>query len=290
MGNRRLIPFTLLILFPSLMAPAAPAALNVVAAENFYGSIAVQIGGQKAAVTSILADPNVDPHEYESSVVDAKAVAAADLVIENGGGYDDWMDKLLAASPRPRRVLLKAFDIVPKKLPDNEHVWYDLDNAQAVARALADGFSRLDPANAATYSKNLESFAASLSQVRQKMTQIGDRWKGEPIGMTETIFLYQSEAMGLNVLTPLQFQEAIAEGNDPPADTVVTAVNQVREKKIKVLIYNEQTVSPITTRLQNEAKTAGIPVVPVTETMPSATKYQDWMMSQLLRLERALGK
>jgi zinc/manganese transport system substrate-binding protein len=122
------------------------------------------------------------------------------------------------------------------------------------------------------------------------MTQIRDRWKGTPIGLTETIFLYQSNPLGLTVLTPLEFQKAVAEGNDPPADTVVTAVSQVRGKKIRVLIYNEQTVSPITTRLQNEAKAAGIPVVPVTETMPSTLRYQDWMMSQLLVLEKALGK
>jgi zinc/manganese transport system substrate-binding protein len=134
------------------------------------------------------------------------------------------------------------------------------------------------------------TFSASLARVREKIAQMRGKWHGTPVGLTETIFLYQSNPLGLSVLTPFEFQKAIAEGNDPPADTVVAAENQVKGKKIKVLIYNEQTASPITSRLQDEAKAAGIPVVPVTETMPSAVNYQDWMLSQLTALDRALGK
>ena len=275
---------------PLVLAEAAPATINVVAAENFYGNIVAQLGGEKVSVVSILSDPNVDPHEYESSVEDAKAIALADLVIENSGGYDDWMDKLLSASTSSRRVLLKGFDIAPNKLPDNEHVWYNVDNVQAIALAVTDSLKKLDPADAALFSKNLRSFGESLSGVRQKIMQLKARWSGTPVGLTETIFLYQAKPIGLTVLTPFEFQKAIAEGNDPPADTVVTAENQVKGKKIKVLIYNEQTVSAVTSKLQDEAKAAGIPVVPVTETMPSALNYQNWMMSQLTALERALGK
>jgi zinc/manganese transport system substrate-binding protein len=262
----------------------------VVAAENFYGSVAKQIGGEKVNVTSILSDPNVDPHEYESSVEDARALAAADLVVENSGGYDDWMDKLLSASPSSKRVLLKGFDIAPTKLPDNEHIWYNVDNVQAVAQALTESLKKMDPADASLFTKNLQTFGASLARVRDKIMQMNGKWHGTPVGLTETIFLYQSNPLGLSVLTPFEFQKAIAEGNDPPADTVVAAENQVKGKKIKALIYNEQTASPITSRLQDEAKAAGIPIVPVTETMPSAVNYQDWMLSQLTALDRALGK
>ncbi len=290
MSNRLstfLAALIVLCVFP-VTARAAP--VTVVAAENFYGNVAGQLGGARVAVTSILSDPNVDPHEYESSVVDAKAVAMADLVIENSGGYDDWMDKLLSASPRARRVLMKGFDIAPNKLPDNEHVWYDVDNVQAIAQGIAAALKKLDPAGEGLYAKNLRTFVTSLSDVRQEMTRIKARWKGTPVGLTETIFLYQANPLGLNVLTPMEFQKAMAEGNDPPADTVVEAVNQVKGKKIRVLIYNEQTASPVTTRLRDEAKAAGIPVVPVTETMPSASTYQEWMLRQLITLERALGK
>ena len=275
---------------PALSAGAESKGINVVAAENFYGNIVAQLGGGKVHVTSILSDPNVDPHEYESSVEDAKALAEADLVIENSGGYDDWMDKLLSASPSPRRVLLKGFDIAPHKLPENEHVWYNVDNVLAIAQAVTAGLKKLDPADTPFFTANLQTFSESLSRVRQRLVQLEGKWNGTPVGLTETIFLYQAEPLGLKVLTPFEFQKAIAEGNDPPADTVVAAENQVKGKKIKVLIYNEQTVSPITTKLQDEAKSAGIPVVPVTETMPSALNYQDWMLSQLAVLERALEK
>jgi zinc/manganese transport system substrate-binding protein len=280
----------LVLCLPAVSAGAELKRINMVAAENFYGNIASQLGGEKVRVTSILSDPNVDPHEYESSVEDAKALAEADLIIENGGGYDDWMDKLLSASPSSRRVLLKGFDIARHKLPDNEHVWYNVDNVLAIAQALTEGLKKLDPADSSFFTANLRSFSESLSRVRQRLVQLKRKWNGTPVGLTETIFLYQAEPLGLSVLTPFEFQKAIAEGNDPPADTVVAAENQVKGKKIKVLICNEQTISPITTKLQEEAKTAGIPVVPVTETMPSALNYQDWMLSQLAVLERALER
>ena len=262
----------------------------MVAAENFYGNIAEQIGGERVEVTSILSDPNVDPHEYESNVGDARAIAESGLVIENGGGYDDWMDKLLSASPNVKRILVKGFDIAVTKLPDNEHVWYSVDNAQAIAQAIADGLSRIDPAGAQVYRKNLRVFGQSLGVIRQKIAQLKSKRGGTPVGLTETIFLYQAGPLGLKVLTPFEFQKSIAEGNDPPAETVAEAESQVEERKIKVLIYNEQTVTPITTKLQDEAKAAGIPILPVTETMPSALNYQNWMLSQLVALDLALGK
>jgi len=274
----------------SAAGSAAASKVKIVAAENFYGNIAEQIGGDQVTVTSILSDPNVDPHEYESNVDDAKAIADADLVIENSGGYDDWMDKLLSASPNAKRVLLKGFDIAVTKLPDNEHIWYEVDNAQAVAHALADNLAKIDPAGAPAFKKNLQAFDHSLVAIRQKIAELKRKYGGTPVGLTETIFLYQSGPMGLKMLTPLEFQKSIAEGNDPPAEAAAEAESQVKNKQIKLLIYNEQTVTPITTKLQDEAKAAGIPILPVTETMPSAVNYQNWMLSQLVALDRDLGK
>ena len=154
--------------FPVVSAGAAPAIIKVVAAENFYGNIVAQLGGEKVSVTSILSDPNVDPHEYESSVEDAKAIALADLVIENSGGYDDWMDKLLSASTSARRVLIKGFDIAPTKLPDNEHVWYNVDNVQAIAQAVTDSLKKLDPADAVLFSQRICSHLGSPSRAYGK--------------------------------------------------------------------------------------------------------------------------
>jgi len=276
--------------FLSAAGSTAATKVKIVAAENFYGSIAEQIGGDQVGVTSILSDPNVDPHEYESNVDDAKAIAEADLIIENSGGYDDWMDKLLSASPSAKRVLLKGFDIAVAKLPDNEHIWYDVDNAQAVAHALVDNLARIDPTGATVFKKNLQAFDQSLVAIRRKLAELKKKYNGTPVGLTETIFLYQSGPLGLKMLTPFEFQKSIAEGNDPPAEVAMEAESQVKGKKIKVLIYNEQTVTPITTKLQDEAKAAGIPILPVTETMPSAVNYQNWMLNQLTALDRALGK
>jgi zinc/manganese transport system substrate-binding protein len=274
---------------PALSAGAAPVITRVVAAENFYGNIVAQLGGDRVVVTSILSDPAMDPHVYESSFDDARAIGAADLVIENGGGYDDWMDKLLSAGTTPKRALLRAYDIAPTKLPDNEHVWYGVDNAQAIAVAVTDALKRRDPADSALFARNLLTFDQSLGRIREKMARLKARWNGTPVGLTETIFLYQANPIGLAVLTPLEFQKAVAEGNDPPADTAVAAERQVKEKKIKTLIVNGQTISPVTEKLRSDAHAAGIPVVTVTETMPAGLSYQDWMMGQLVMLEKALG-
>lgn len=281
---------SVIFLFLGVLILDAQAAIpiKVVAAENFYGNIVQQIGGDAVNVTSVMSDPNVDPHEYESNVEDAKAIAEADLVIENSAGYDDWMDKLLSASPKASRVVLKGFDLAVKKLPDNEHVWYNVDNVQAIALAVSRSLQKLLPQSAALFAKNDRAFQESLGPIRQKMAQISARYSGTPVGLTETIYLYQALPMGLKVLTPFEFQKAIAEGNDPPADTVVETENQIKQGKVKILIYNEQTISPITTNAQADAKAANVPIVGVTETMPPGETYQTWMMRQLDELRSAL--
>jgi zinc/manganese transport system substrate-binding protein len=262
--------------------------INVVAAENFYGDIVQQLGGKHVAVTSVLSDPNVDPHEYESNVQNGIAVSKAQLVIANGGGYDGWMDKLLSAAPSSNRIVLKGFDIAPHKLADNEHVWYGIDNVQAVAQSVTASLTKLDAADGKAFASNLQTFTRSLGQITKKIGDLKAKYAGIPVGLTETIFLYQSQPMGLNILTPFDFQKAVAESNDPPATTVVTVNTQISQRRIKVLIYNEQTITPLTTRLQDAARTQGIPIVPVTETMPTGRNYQQWMLDQLAVLEQAL--
>jgi zinc/manganese transport system substrate-binding protein len=263
-------------------------AINVVAAENFYGDIVKQLGGSHISVTSIISDPNIDPHQYESNVQTAIQVSKAQLVIENSGGYDSWMDKILSGSPNPNRLLLKGFDIAQVKLPENEHVWYSIDNAATIAQAITNDLKKLDPADAATFENNFQMFKQSLQPIQQKIAAIKAQYAGTPVGLTETIYLYQAAPLGLNVLTPHEFQKAMAEGNEPPADTVVTAENQVTHHQIKVLIYNVQTVTPSTTKLENDARAQNIPIVPVSETMPPGKTYQTWMLDQLNVLEQAL--
>jgi zinc/manganese transport system substrate-binding protein len=263
--------------------------VSVVAAENFYGDIAQQLGAGHVSVTSILSDPNVDPHEFESSVQNGIAVSQAQLVIENGADYDTWMDKLLSASPNPNRLVLVAANVASDPLPDNPHLWYGIDNIRTIAQNITADLEKLDSNHKADYDVALSKFDSSLEPIRQKMTEIKNKYSGTPVGLTEIIFLYQTQPIGLKVMTPFEFEKAIAEGNDPPADTVVTANDQVTNRQIKVLIYNVQTVTPITTNLQNEAKQNNIPIVPVSETMPAGKTYQSWILDQLNDLEQALG-
>jgi zinc/manganese transport system substrate-binding protein len=272
----------------NLSTPTKSGVVKIVAAENFYGDIAKQLGGNHVQVVSILSDPNADPHEYESSVKDAEAVSNANIVIENGDDYDTWMDKLLSASPNTNRIVLVGSDIANQKLADNPHVWYGIDNVQTIAAKITDTLKQEDPKDGAAFDSNLATFDSSLQPLQQKITDIKSKYNGTPVGLTETIYLYQTGPEGLNVLTPLAFERAVAEGNDPSADDVAKANDQIIKKQVKVLIYNEQTITPITTNLQNEAKQQNIPIIPVTETMPTNKDYQSWMMDQLTSLENAL--
>jgi zinc/manganese transport system substrate-binding protein len=289
-----LISWVLLLLLSACGGTAAgnssTATINVVAAENFYGDLVKQLGGSHVSVTSILSDPNVDPHEYEANPQTGIAVSKAQLVIENSGGYDSWMDKLLSASPNSNRLVVKGYDIAQVKLPENEHVWYSIVNISTIAQAITNNLKKLDAVDAAVFDQNLNTFKLSLNPIDAKMSEIKAKYNGVAVGLTETIFLYQAGPLGLHVLTPFEFQKAIAEGNDPPVSAVVTAENQIRQHQIKILIYNEQTITPTTTKLENDARQQNIPIVPVTETMPSGKTYQTWMLAQLNTLEQALGK
>ncbi len=274
---------------PADPSPAAPGLIAVVASENFYGDVARQIGGSRVAVTSILSDPNIDPHEYETNVQNALAVTRAQIVIKNGDGYDAWMDKLLEASPNPERVVISAGDLAVDRLPDNPHYWYGVDNMQVIAKEIAAALGRLDGSGKAEFEANLAKFNQSLATISEKMDAIQAGYKGTPVGLTETIFLYQANRMGLQVMTPTAFAKAISEGNDPPADTVLTMEDQLSQHQIQVLIYNQQTVSPVTANLREEAKKLNIPIVGVTETMPADKTYQQWILGQLDALQTALG-
>jgi zinc/manganese transport system substrate-binding protein len=267
----------------------AGSTISVVAAENFYGDIVRQLGAGHVSVVSILSDPDIDPHEYESSVQNGIAVSKAQLVIQNGDDYDTWMDKLLAASPNPDRIVLIGADIADHKLPDNPHFWYDIDNIQTIAGAITAALEKLDPADKNAFDAALSTFNQSLLPIQQKISNLKAKYAGTPVGLTETIFLYQTGPIGLIVLTPFEYEKAIAEGNDPPANTVVTTNDQISQHLIKVLIYNVQTITPVTTNLQDAAKKNNIPIVPVSETMPQGKTYQGWMLDQLNALQQALG-
>jgi len=270
-------------------AAAAPSRVAVVAAENFYGDLVGQIGGDHVAVTSIIVDPTVDPHEYEVSAKDGAAVANARLVIQNGLGYDSFMTRLLKASPGRDRKLIVVGTLVGRKDGDNPHIWYAPATMPRLAQVVAETLVGLDPANAASYRSRLGAFTASMKRLNDEVARLRARYAGTPVGATEPVFGYMSDALGLKVLTPRAFQKAVEEGEEPPAAAMAQMEDQLRTHRVRTLLYNLQTVTPITTKVRQRAKQLGIPVVGVTETEPPGKTYQQWMLGQLAQLDAALG-
>ncbi len=276
--------------------PRTPAASNndvlqIVAAENFWGSLASQLGGTHVNVVSIVSDPNADPHEYESSSVNAREVANANYVIENGAGYDSWMDKLLSAGGNnPHRKVLNAADLLGKKDGDNPHFWYNPDYVNQMIAKMESDLIAIDPANADYYRAQYVALQASLKPYQDRVVSIKQQFGGTPIASTESIFVYPAQALGLDLVSPPDFMNAIDEGNDPSAQSVIQFEDLLKNNKVKVLVYNEQTVTPITLTMKKLAGDANIPVVGITETIqPPDTSFQDWMNAELINLQNGLN-
>ncbi|HLG68355.1 MAG TPA: zinc ABC transporter substrate-binding protein [Acidimicrobiales bacterium] len=265
--------------------------LQIVAGENFWGNIAAQIGGPHVAVTSILSDPNADPHLYESSAANALAVAEAGLVIRNGAGYDDWLSQLLGSTSHAgRRVVTVSRVLDMTGTGVNPHFWYDIPEIPRVARAVETALAELAPAHAKAFAGNLVVFDRSLGPLEAVIAEIRQRYPGYPVAYTERVPGYLLRAAGLHDETPLGFATAVEDGNDPSPEASLAMDSLVTGHKIKVLLYNAQTVSAVTQHVENLARTAGVPVVAVTETMPpSDATYQAWQLGQARALLRALG-
>ncbi len=270
--------------------PAANGRLVVLAAENTWGSIASQLGGTRVVVTSIVTDPNADPHEYESSPADARLMASANYVIVNGAGYDSWAEHLLSAQPGPARKVLTVADLVGKTAGDNPHFWYDpAFVAKVVARITAD-YRSLQPASAAYFTAQASAFQQRLAPYEQRLAYVQQHFAGVPIAATESIFQYMAEYVHLDLITPVAFMDAVAEGNDPPAATLVTFTHQIQDGAFRVLVINVQTVTPLTTRLKEQATQHNIPVVGVSETIqPPIATFEEWMDGQLDSLINGLN-
>jgi zinc/manganese transport system substrate-binding protein len=264
--------------------------IRVVAAENFWGSIAAQLGGSKANVQSVVSDPNADPHEYESSTNDARAFADADLVIVNGAGYDDWGQKLLAANPSSNRRVVTVAQLVGKKAGDNPHFWYNPDYVTRVADQITSSYKTIDSADATYFDQQRTAFAGSLKPYLDRIAEIKAKFGGKPVGSTESIFVYMANALSLDLISPPEFMQAVSEGNDPPASTVATFQDQITSRTIKVLVYNVQTATSITTNFKAIATANHIPVVGISETLqPKNATFQSWQLSQLVDLENGLS-
>lgn len=291
---RRALPlarlFTAALAALSIAAPAfaQAATVNVVAAENFYGDVVSQIGGRHVAVTSILSNPDQDPHLFEASPKTARALQHAQVVIYNGADYDPWMVKLLGASKQAKRATIVVADLVGKKVGDNPHLWYDPATMPAAARAIAAELGRADPANKADYDANLQKFVASLKPIDDKVAALRAQYKGVPVTATEPVFGYMSDAIGLDMRNQ-RFQLATMNDTEASAQDVAAFENDLRKKQVRVLIYNSQAEAPMTKRLLKIAREGGVPSVSVTETQPAGKTFQQWMAGQLDALAAALS-
>ena len=264
--------------------------LSVLGTENFYADLLMQIGGSRVAATSLINDPNADPHAFESSPQAAASVADAELVVVNGLGYDDFMQKLLGASPDPARVVIDVETLLGLPADVNVHVWYDPATMPKVAAAAADALSKLDPANAAYFAAREQGYLASLKPIADKIAQLKAAYAGAPIAFTENVAGYLTDRVGLVVKTPVGFMKAVEEGTDPAPADVAAERDLFTTRSVKTLLYNSQVTSPTTQAIHDLAAQNGIPIVGVAETIPPEFHtYQEWQLAELAELEHALA-
>lgn len=266
--------------------------VRVVAAENFWGSIADQLGGDKVDVQSIITNPDTDPHDYDPSAADARAIANANVVIENGIGYDPWVGKLIAANHPADFQLVNVQKVVGVADGGNPHRWYNPTDVHTVIAAITAAYEAANPAEATFFAAQQKSFESTgLAEYNTLISQIKTTYAGTPVGASESIFAMMAPALGLNLLTPPTFLRAISEGTDPTSADKQTIDNQIKTHAIKVYVYNSQNATPDVQAQVDEAKAAGIPVTTITETLsPASATFQEWQVAQLTALQAALKK
>jgi zinc/manganese transport system substrate-binding protein len=274
----------------SSSAGSAGGRIQVVAAENFWGSIAAQLGGSKVSVTSIIANPNTDPHSYEPTAADAVSIAQSQIALVNGIGYDGWASKLIAASPSGGRVVLTVGDLLGLHVGDNPHQWYSPSSVQRVIGQIIADYKRLDPGSSAYFDRQRARFETDgLASYNRLLEVIRTRYAGVPVGYSESIFQPLGAALGLRLMTPPGFAKAIAEGTDVGAAEKQTVDRQAQERAIKVWVFNSQNATPDVQRVNQLARAAGIPIATITETLsPASATFEQWQVAELTELMAAL--
>jgi zinc/manganese transport system substrate-binding protein len=270
--------------------PGGARIIDVVAAENFWGSLVRQLGGTHVRVLSLVSDPNADPHDYESSAQAARAVAGARYVVQNGAGYDGWMTKLLAANPAAGRRVYDVGAVLGKRPGDNPHLWYNPAYVTAACDHIEADLKALDPKDAGYFTARRAAVTAAFAGIRKQLAQIRRDDAGKPVASTESIFAYLASYLGLKLVSPPAFMDAVAEGNDPPVSSVVLFEHQLSVREAAVLVYNKQTATALTTSVRGIAIAHHIPVVGVTETIqPPGQSFEQWFGAELAALSRALN-
>ena len=262
--------------------------LKIVAAENFYGDIAQQLAGPNATVTSILSNPDEDPHLFEASPSVARDLASAKIVIYNGVDYDPWMAKLVAANKAPGRHVIVAGELLHKKTGVNPHLWYDPPTAPAVAKAITAALVAEDPTHKSDYEQRLQSFTDSLKPIASKVAEIRKSASGISVTATEPVFGYMATALGFKMRNE-RFQLAVMNNTEPAASDVAAFEGDLKNKRVKLFFYNSQATDAAAQRLLKIAQDNHVPVVGVTETEPQGKSFQDWMEGELDAVQKALS-
>jgi zinc/manganese transport system substrate-binding protein len=276
----------------SAASPAAATSANkitVIGAENEYADVIAQVGGKYVAASSIMSNPNTDPHTFEASPAVAREISAAKLVVQNGVGYDNWATTIENAAPNSGRSVVNVQQLLG--LPDstpNPHLWYRPSTMPAVAGAVASALARIDPAHAAYYRANAAAFTASLAPWTRAIAAFKAAYPGTPVAVTEPVADYLLQAAGTSILTPWAFQADIMNGTDPSPQDVAAEKALFIQHKVKVFLYNQQVTDALTESYIKLAQASGIPVVGVYETMPAGYTYQSWMTAELSALSRAV--
>lgn len=281
-----MVAVTVALVAASLSALAA-GPISIIAAENFYGDVAQQIGGPEVEVTSILNNPDADPHLFEASPSAARALTAAKIVIYNGIDYDPWVEKFLGAAALRQREVIKVAELIGRKSGDNPHIWYDPKTMPALAEVLAALLSRMDPAHGLDYRQRLSRFLQSFQPIEAKIAALRQRLAGTPVTATEPVFYYMLAALGMQV-RDIGFQLSVMNNTEPSASEIAGVENDLRGHRVRLLVYNSQASDPIALRMIEIAKASDIPVVAATETEPPGKNYQAWMASALDAVDRAI--
>jgi zinc/manganese transport system substrate-binding protein len=261
----------------------------VVASTNVWGDVVAKVAGPGVQVRSIISDPNGDPHAYEGTPADAAAIGSADLVVYNGGGYDEFVTKALDANPASRGKAIEAFTFRPDQGEENEHVWFDPTTVTAVARQVAARLGQADPSQAAALTDRANAFAGQVAQIGQRFAAIGAARPDQRGVSSEPVPFYLERAAGVSDATPEAFSEAVEEETDPPAGAVAETNDLISGRRVNVLFFNPQTESPVTQNLRAVAQTASVPVVEVTETLPPGEDYLGWLDGYRTAIATAVG-
>jgi len=277
----------LLLAAAGRFGPAHAAPVEIVAAENFYGDVAAQIGGPEVQVTSILSNPDVDPHLFEVSPAVGRAVAKARIVIESGIGYDPWLTNLLRANPAAGRATIVVAALIGRKDGDNPHIWYDPRTMLALAERLEATLATDDPRHAGDYAERLAAFRASIAAVEARIHELHARLAGTVATATEPVFGYMFAALGM-VVRNHAFQLAVMNNTEPSAASIARFEADLREHNVALLVYNSQASDPTAARMEAIAKEAHVPIVGANETEPPGVSYQRWMLSELDAVAHAL--